>query len=367
MKRSLFAALLLTGAVTGCDKKDAAKEAAPTASAAVSMVAPTATATAKADAGSPAAAGTSTALAHLPEKCGAVVRLDIAGALAIPKVKAQLGPALEELKKKTDGDGKGFGAFIADTGLDPAADFKEVAMCITDLSPGAGAKDPNFVVVIAGNFKPGTVVPALEKTAKADKFKVEEFAGTKIAADVKGEMFLGQAPDGVVVVARKKEQLEASFKGGGDARKFGIPLDAALALVMPGDALKGLMAGDPTNPFAAQSDKITKAMVVVDLKKPALEGRIAMSDDKSATELAGAAKMILGQLSSAPPPPPGDPSAVLFGAMKSAKIDSKGSDVILTIEVPQEGLDGMLKDMAQGMAKGPGATAPGSMPAKQTR
>ena len=344
MKRTFFASMLVLSALTACSKKEAPKNAAGSASAPGTTVA-----------NAPGSA--SGALAHLPGKGDAVMRIDFAAVVAVPSMKTHLIPALEEMKKAEPKDeaGRQAKAFLADAGIDPVTDVKEVAVCFNELKAGAG--EPKFTLVVGGNFKPGSIVPAMEKNGKADRFKIEELEGSKILVDSDGHLFLGQAPDGAVVLSHSKETLAAAFKTSNAAATFQVPTDAAVSFVMPAEFMKTAM-GNEGSPFVAQASKVGRGVLALDLKKPDVQLRIAMGDEKSATELAGAVKLILGQALK-DVPPPGHPMAPMFAMLQAAKIDSKGSDAVVEIAISTEKLDELSKMLVEAIkGGGPAASEP---------
>ncbi|MBM4358905.1 MAG: hypothetical protein FJ096_12445 [Deltaproteobacteria bacterium] len=350
MKRTTLATVMLVSALVGCSKKeDASKagDASKATGASTSAATTNATTTPAGGASAPASTGAS-ALAHLPEKCAVAARLDVTAFVAHPAVKSQVTPAAEKLKKGGDASGKGLQAFIAEAGIDPMTDLKEVALCAADLKQGP---EGDFTIALGGNLKPGTVVAGIEKHGKAENFNFEELAGTKIIADKGGKMFLGQATDGVVVLASTKAGLEAGLKGSGGGAKLGLPLDATASLLIPGDAMKQALDG-PGTPFAAQAKDAGRALLTLDLAKSAAQLRIAMKDEKGATEFAGVLKMLLGQMAQQPAMG-GDPMAAMGMAMlKDAKIDAKGADTVVDVAIPAGQIDELAKRLGTAMANG---------------
>lgn len=363
MKRTSVALFTLLASLNACDKKEAAPAASTAASSATAGTsAQTTAAAAPASDAAPAAGsqgGPSQALGHLPSGCDAIARLDVAKILATPAVKSQVVPALEDMKKApaTNESQKNFRSFIADAGIDPLTDIKEFAICAKGVgaTPGATPSD-DFVFVLGGNFKPGAIVPALGKNGKKDALKLEDLGGTPIAVGADGKMAIGQAADGAVVIGGNKAALESALKASGDATKLGVPTDVAVAFLMPAEAMKKAMSG-PGTPFSGQADKAGRALLTVDLAKPSLQVRVAMADDKAATELAGALKMILGQLASQPLPE-GDPSAAFLGMLKAAKIEGKGAETVVDVTLPPAQLDDLGKQLAEVIREG-GPGSPG--------
>jgi hypothetical protein len=358
LRRTLALASLL--ALAACDKKEAAPTTASTAQAAASTGTSAGAPAKDAPASAPVpTGGNSAALSHLPSNCDTIARIDLAKVLAMPAVKAHVAPALEDMKKSAPSSesDKNFRAFIADAGIDPLTDIKEIAMCAKGIGPGGMGQGPSnqFTLVLGGSFKPGAVIPAREKNGKKDALSTEDLGGTKIAVAKDGSTVIGQAADGAVVIAGDKASLEAALKGGADGSKLGLPTDAAIAFVMPAEAMKKAMA-TPGTPFGAQAAKAGRALLTVDLARPALQLRIGMTDDAAATELAGALKLILGQMTSQPVPP-GDPSAGLVAMAKEAKISSAAGETVVDVAIPAGQIDELGKQLAE-VIRGGGPVAP---------
>ena len=355
MKRVLVTTLLALG-VFACDKEETAqKEPAASAQAALTGAAPSTVSAAAPSAKRAGKAGLATA--HLAASCEVLARVDVAALLALPAIKKEIVPALEEMKAKEpkDDSGKRFKAFLTEAGIDPLKDVSELALCITDLAgamPGAATrKEPGVTLLLAASVKPGALVPALLKHGKADKVSETEIGGVKAVTDPKGEMFAGQAADGVILVAKGKGDFEAALKAGDAAGKLGLPLEVPIAFAIPGDTMQTLMkqAGQQ-NPFAAQVDKVGRAALTADLVKNTLAVRIDMADEKAAMELAGALKMILGQLSKGPAQ--AGPMGMAGNALKDAKVDAIGKELVAELAIPAAQIEALTKQLAESIRKG---------------
>ncbi len=290
--------------------------------------------------------------AHLSKDCDVVAHINIKGIFQATAIKTHVVPALEEMQKaepKKEED-KNFRAFLKETGLDPLKDLHEAAVCVTNLKAvTSGGGEPNFSFVLSGNLKKDAVVPAVVKTGKKDKFKETEVAGVKVLNDPTEDVFLGQAADGVVIVAKSKPAFEAALKTSDAATAFfKLPMDKSVSIIVPDKTIKmGMEAGGADNPFKDSAAKAGRAAISVDVKAGTIEVRISMTDDKAATELAGVAKMLHGQMTKETPPP--GPEAMIMGFLKDAKIESSGKDFVTTITVPQPALEEMAKEMAKGI------------------
>lgn len=351
IRKSLVATVVVALALTvGCkdEEKKPAEGKKPAASAqAKGSAAGSAAKDAPKKAGAAGAAH-----AHLAKNCDVVAHINIKSIFQAAAIKTHVVPALEEMQKAEPKkeEEKNFRAFLKETGLDPLKDLHEAAVCVTNMKAATtGAGEPDFAFVLSGNLKKGAVVPAVVKTGKKDKFKETEVAGVKALTDPAGDIFLGQAGDGAVVVAKSKAAFEGALKTSDAATAvYKLPMDKSVTVIVPDKTIKMAMeAGGPDNPFKDSAGKAGRAAIAVDVKAGTIEVRISMTDDKAATELAGVAKMLLGQATKGTPPP--GPEAMVMDFLKDAKIESVGKDFVTTITIPQPALEEMAKEMAKGI------------------
>jgi len=354
IRKSLIATVVVALALTvGCkdEEKKPAEGKKPAASA---QAKGSAAGSAKKEAPDKEAAAPAAgaAHAHLAKDCDVVAHINIKSIFQATAIKAHVVPALEEMQKaepKKEED-KNFRAFLEETGLDPLKDLHEAAVCVTNMKAAtSGGGEPDFAFILSGNLKKDAVVPAVVKTGKKGKFKETEVGGVKALSDPAGEMFLGQAGDGAVIVAKSAAAFEKALKTTDAATAvFKLPMDKSVSIIVPDQTIKMAMeAGGPDNPFKDSAGKAGRAAISVDVKAGTIEVRISMTDDKAATELAGVAKMLLGQMTKGTPPP--GPEAMAMQFLKDAKIDSSGKDFVATITVPQPALEEMAKEIAKGI------------------
>ena len=355
IRKSLVATVVAALALTlGCSKDEETKSSEEKKPAASAQAKASSKASADEKEGPKKAAkgAAGAAHAHLSKDCDVVAYINFTSILQATPIKAHLVPALEEMKKSEPKkpDEKNFRAFLEETGIDPLKDLHEVAVCVTNMKAAtAGGGEPDFAFVLSGNLKKGAVVPAVLKTGKKDKFKETEVAGTKVLSSSAGDIFLGQASDGAVIVAKSATAFEAALKTSDAAQSiYKLPLDKSVSIVVPAKTITMAMeAGGPDNPFKDSAKKAGRAAVSVDVKAGTIEVRISMTDDKAATELAGVAKMLLGQVTKAPQRP--GPEAMVMQFLKDAKIDSVGKDFVATVTIPQSALEELAKEMAKGI------------------
>ncbi len=355
IRKSLVTAVVAALALTmGCSKdeeKKASDGKKPAASA--QAKASGGASAAKKDAPKTAAKGAAGAAhAHLSKDCDVVAYINITSILQATAIKTHVVPALEEMKKAEPKkeDDKSFKAFLEETGIDPLKDFHAAAVCVTNVKAATtGGGEPDMSFILSGNLKKDAVVPAVIKTGKKDKYKETEVAGMKVLSDKAGDIFLGQATDGAVIVGKSAAAFEAALKTTDAAASvYKLPLDKAVSIVVPAKTITMAMeAGGKDNPFKDSAGKAGRAAVVVDVKAGTIEVRISMTEDKAATELAGVAKMLLGQMTKAPPAPGPEGMAMQF--LKDAKIESVGKDFVATVTIPQKALEDLAKEIAKGI------------------
>ncbi len=202
----------------------------------------TASDTPKPDTGSsgtptPAAAGS--ALSHLSDDCIVAAHLDVAQLVASPSFQRAIVPNLDDLLSTTskDKDFEKFQTFLKDAGLDYKKSIHDVAVCVTDVKDA----EHSWTVMISTDMKPDTLAPAFGKNAKEGK--VEDLDGHKVF--VKDQVTIGQAPDGVVVIAPTKAGFQKAVAAKG-ASAYTLDASKYVSFVVREAATAALLAmGDP--------------------------------------------------------------------------------------------------------------------------
>ena len=224
---------------------------------------------------------------HLAKNCDVAAYIDIGQLNQAAPVKKHLVPVWEKLKaqKPKDDDEKAMRAAMEEIGInDPLKDIASTAVCVSNIN--LDGQDADFALIVAGKLKKASVVPAILKHAtKKEKFTEVDVAGTKALSDPEGELFMGQASDGVFVLAKGKSAFEAALPASNGAKGLKLPVDHALSMVIPAKIVTKAVEQDPDNPMGVHAKSLKHIITTINLKATTAEVRFAMSDDKTAAEL----------------------------------------------------------------------------------
>jgi len=338
-------ALALIFATAGC-KEDKPQPASGAASA-TAQAAASATGETKAAVGSAkeAADGDGTARSHVPAGCDIAGRFEIKEVLENDKVGKVLVDALNKIQndEPTDPDKKKALAALKAMDIDLTKDVHEVALCVNDVMKAKGQEPPDFAFLVSGDIDKGKFVPAMKESEA--KVTETEIGGIKALTNDKKEVYMGQAGDGVVVIAKGKEGFEKAVGAHGEGMKeHSIPEDKSSALVVKGSVIKEALAKQKDNPLAAHTANIEGLVVYWDIDDMKTEIRAAMTSEKAAIEFAGALKMILTELSK---PNPRNPMAGAMAVLSKAKVDSDGKDTTVIIETSDEDADKAIAELSK--------------------
>jgi hypothetical protein len=292
----------------------------------------------------------SVAHAHLPASCQVVVRVDLAGLLQVPAVKTHVTPALDaEARKSKDADK--MRDFFVSARLNPKEDLKEVVVC----AGGITNPKPDVLVVIGGDLVPGKVLDALETHAKKGEFKKPyERDGLRILEDKDGDSFISQASDGAILIASRQELLAGGAKTADHAKKtYALPLDQQIAGVVTAQAVQtlSLAAGAADPQLAAKLRGAGRVQLTASLNKPNLGARMTMPDDGAARELADTLKKVVDLFKAVPAGRGGKEEKVAQRLVGGARISAEGKDLVVSLDVPQDLVDELAKEIAAGIRK----------------
>jgi hypothetical protein len=286
---------------------------------------------------------------HLPDDCEAVVRVDIKGILAVDAVKEHVIPALDEKMKESE-DASKMAAFLLTAKLDPRKDFEEAVVCLKKLD--AGGK-PEVVAIVGGHLLENGIVNAIEKHGKKGEFKApKEEDGLKIIEAEDEPVFVSHASDAALLIGNDKGMLKDAAKTG-DAfdEKYKIPMDEQIVAIVTADTVKklsGLAAA--ATPFGAKLKGAGRIVVSATLDPGKIGARLEMPSKNAATELRDELQTFLDQMKNVPGGGGlGDPLAT--AALNSAKIKTKGKDLIIEIPIDKKMIEKFLKEVAKGIRK----------------
>lgn len=288
----------------------------------------------------------SKAHAHLPAGCDAVVRVDVKGLLKVEAVKEHVIPALDEQAKKSE-DASSLAAFLITAELDPKKDIDEVVLCVKDIDKGG---EPTMLFVVGGNIMEDGIITAVERHVKKEKVKeTREEDGLKIIEAKDDKFFLSQASDAAILFGNDEKLLK---KGAETSKEFEdsykIPLDEQISAIIPEATVKSLSKQAGPLLGGAQLGSVGRIVVSATLDPGQISARIELPSKSAAKELRDALKTLLDTMKQAPGGMgSGDPIAA--AALNSAKIKTKGNDVIVEIPIPAKLIEQGAKAVAEGI------------------
>tara|TARA_R110002096_G_scaffold16898_9_gene57923 strand:- start:41818 stop:42870 length:1053 start_codon:yes stop_codon:yes gene_type:complete len=327
LKKSLLAACLVSVGLAGCSKdkkKDSADKQSP-AEASRTKDAP------KGDKANMPTAAAGSALAYLPADCTIAIHADVTSILANPVVKAEIVPALREALASGAKADDGFRGFLAASKVDPFADLHEFSACVGELPMGGGSSDPKGIITLTGNIGNHVFAELVKSDDEIDAAKIVDMKGQK-AIDDKGAV-ITQMTDGSLSGGNVKALLVASIdKPNAFAADFKALSNADIRIVVPATTVK-MGLGMPGSPFSQFVEKIDGATSVsIDLAKTTLTVKIGTTDEDSAKEIVGMAKLMLGQV----PKGGNGPEAGVMAALAAAKTSGEGKNFVMTMLLPAE-------------------------------
>ncbi len=287
----------------------------------------------------------SKAHAHLPAGCDAVVRMDVKGLLSVPAVKEHVIPALDEAAKKSE-DASSLAAFLITAELDPKKDIDEVVLCLKDIDKGG---EPTMLFVVGGHLMERGILTAVERHVKKEKVKETRKEGDLEIIEAKDDkFFLTQASDAAILFSNDEKLL---IKGADKTKEYEetykIPLDEQVSAIIPEETVKGLSKQAGALIGGNQLNAVGRIVVSATLEPGQISARLEMPSKSAAKELRDALKTLLDTMKQAPGGMgASDPFAA--AALNSAKIKTKGNDVIVEIPIPEK----LIEEGAKAVAKG---------------
>lgn len=288
---------------------------------------------------------------HLPQGCDLVARASLAQMMEVPAVKQHLVPVIEELQRGgADPASAQISSVTGAAGIDAQRDIKDVAVCAKGIDKGG--RDQKVALVIGGDLRPETLVPAIEKIElrKAEKAQVSKVNGRLVArmrASDGETAILGQAADGAIVVTND-EALFTAATGDPAARdsEYGLPLAADGAVTITASAMQSALAKGGPNPFLKDVNAITRAVATASLADARLELRLVTTSAQSAKGLADVYSLILApmvrqQLAAMKGKAPG------VDVLMNAKAAVDGADFVLTAQGSPADVEAAVRELAR--------------------
>ena len=282
----------------------------------------------------------SAALAYLPNDCSIAMHANLKALAANPVINTHVMPALREALAAGQKKKKEFADFMSATGLDPFADFHELSICAGALP--SGTEDPKGIITVTGDINNGIIEKIVKNSDELDDSKIVDIKGQK-SIDDDGAL-VTQMADGSLSGGNHKELLVASIdKPNAFAADFKSIGNAEFRIVVPAKTVTKSL-GMPGSPFTQFATKIAGATTVaLDLANTTLTVKIATVDESSANEIAGMAKLLLGQVPKGGPGPQG----AMMTALAAAKTSGEGNRFVMTMQLPAEQFEMASKMLAE--------------------
>lgn len=289
------------------------------------------------------AASSGSAASHLPAECDLALHVDLAKVVAHPLIAKELIPVLDEMiatPAPKDEKFKAFQAFVKENGFDIKKSLKDAALCMTNLDAGK----PDVAMILAGDFKPETIVASIEKNrTPSNKTPIIDIDGRKALSDAKFTM--GQLADGSLGISDKAETWKGLNATGDSATsKFKLDLGKEIALSIPDGVIKKAIEKNPPRKGADELKQIKTLAGFVDLTGYKSEFRLGCESADAANKINAYIVVAKSEFEKQAPPSAAE-------ALKSLKTRVEGNDVIIEATIPQAALEDSVKMMKATLEK----------------
>jgi hypothetical protein len=289
---------------------------------------------------------------HVPPGCDVVARANVAQMLDVPAVKAHLVPVLDEMQVSavTDPDARALDALLRASGIDAKRDLKDVAVCMK----GAGLPESQqkLLLVIGGDLRPETVVPALEQSERrsADKPVVTKSDGRlvlRMRSSDGDAIIAGQAADAAIVLTNDESLFAGAVKESPSYQsEYALPTATEVAIVAGPAVMRDAMSGGGPNPFLQDLNAITRVVGTASLAEARLELRLGTTSAQAAKGLLDVYNLVLGpmlkqQIGGAKEKTPG------ANVLSSAQPRIDGNDFVLSAQGTSADVDAAARELAR--------------------
>lgn len=289
------------------------------------------------------AASSGSAASHIPAECDIALHLDLAKVVAHPLVAKEIIPVLDAMiatPSPKDEKFKAFQAFVKENGFDIKKSLKDAAICMTNLD--AGKPDVSFI--LAGDFKPETIVASIEKNrTPSNKTPIVDIDGRKALSDAKFTM--GQLSDGSIGISDKADSWKA-LNGTNDnaTSKFKLDLGKEVALSIPDGVIKKAIEKNPPRKGADELKQIKNLTGFIDLTGYKSEFKLGCDSADAANKINAYIVVAKSEFEKQAPPSAAE-------ALKSLKTRVDGSDIVIEATIPQAALEDSIKMMKATLEK----------------
>jgi hypothetical protein len=197
----------------------------------------------------------SSASSHLPAGCDVAARVDIAALQSDPAIARQLASLLSGEGARWAGiETAGAERALRRAGIDPGADLDDAVVCVVAPSLVAPAA---MLVVVGGRIRRDALVPALADLGAPTSAPI---AGRRVVRrkDGGGEVIVGQADDGAIVLATTEALFDAAPAAGA------LPEGGPVAVAIGNVALVAMGRGaDEIGQLAARELSVAERVTAV--------------------------------------------------------------------------------------------------------
>ncbi len=272
---------------------------------------------------------------HIPGDANVAFRIEGADIVLFGPVRKHLWPLLDQASS-----GKSRTARIKEaTGVSLGTDVREILVASTDAA--------SWVVLLGGRIPPSRFVSGLERVAREEGWSGWRRDGDFLIGP--GGVAIGQADDGTIALGTEAEIVRAAIPASDEWQRLGLPEEGAVSFAITreawggvGAAIGGMLPRGGAGLFRRAS-RATGSMTLG--ASPALSMRVDPAAGEAASALASDVETILGDLKLITlilPDTFGEK-----GALRSARVEAKGSAVDVHAEWPLEGLDRACERLAQ--------------------
>lgn len=282
----------------------------------------------------------STARAHLPSTCEAVVRVDVTSILETKVVQDEILEPLADNTTALEKAGK-VSRFVA-AKVNPKSDLKELVLCVTDLGKGK----PAFVGILGGSLVEDSVVEALDSHDEGKDFgKPKEVDGRLVIQHEGSGVYVTQSSeDAAILFASDEKLLAEANETSDDWKDYGLPLDEPFSAAVTEKAADQL-----TKQLNAIPGLSLKGAGKIDLTASLDPGRIraeiGVGDQEAAQAFVEAVGSFMALAKLSPIGPTSSKEAKQL--MRGTKLEAEDGTVEVKVDVPDAIVEGACEDVGK--------------------
>jgi hypothetical protein len=240
--------------------------------------------------------------------------------------------------KPKDKDFADFQGFLKDAQLDWKKSLQDVAVCVADID-----KKPTWAMIVGGDIKPDTILPALEKHQGKSKLEPIDVARVKGLGDKKAAVV--QLADGSIGFSETKDFLAKIVPTGDGAQKLKLDLGKELSFSVSEAGMKAALSSGKRAPDELQAIQHVEGSIDLGSGKSVI--RLATGGADAAKKLDALITMMKSQFEK-------QAKGNQFGeadALKSLSSKIEGNDVVLEAALPAGTLEKAAGALAEQLKK----------------